>query len=150
MMDWKPPDVDTPVKVYLGAALPNTHFKVSRTLTWAPLLLIYVPAPRAEKESTTWMELQSAIRLIVQLWPITPLRFHKHKNFYNKTQHLFIWYRILPLAVVYARFFRGRQRALVMANCIVQYMTGGWGSKFLLPPHRRSAYTFEHDIWYSL
>ncbi|KAH1167805.1 hypothetical protein KIL84_003288 [Mauremys mutica] len=52
--DWKPPDVDLLVNVYLGAALLTARFKGSHTLTRLPPLLIYIPGPRLGRAPQEW------------------------------------------------------------------------------------------------
>lgn len=112
-MEWKPPDVNILVKFNLGTALPNIHFKTSRTLTWFLPALITLQSPGCTdpQKSTATHRL---VALLLSYYCYTSLI---NSSLHSKGNHCPTLPKIPHSAVTFTECFGRWQEVLIPVTC---------------------------------
>lgn len=112
-MEWKPPDVNILVKFNLGTALPNIHFKTSRTLTWFLPALITLQSPGCTdpQKSTATHRL---VTLLLSYYCYTSLI---NSSLHSEGNHCPTLPKIPHSAVTFTECFGRWQEVLIPVTC---------------------------------
>lgn len=112
-MEWKPPDVNILVKFNLGTALPNIHFKTSRTLTWFLPALITLQSPGCTdpQKSTATHRL---VALLLSYYCYTSLI---NSSLHSEGNHCPTLPKIPHSAVTFTECFGRWQEVLIPVTC---------------------------------
>lgn len=135
-MEWKPPDVNILVKFNLGTALPNIHFKTSRTLTWFLPALITLQSPGCtdpqKSTATHWL-----VALLLSYYCYTSLI---NSSLHSEGNHCPTLPKIPHSAVTFTECFGRWQEVSIPVTCTRLDMSGGeWRGVKLNQFHSRSA-----------